>query len=33
MNAVIIWIHCYNCGDQFSCKEREYTKGKVCGQC
>jgi hypothetical protein len=33
MKDIVIWIHCWLCGAQFSIKERDYTHGRVCGKC
>lgn len=28
-----LYIHCWKCGESMEILERDYTHGKVCGQC
>lgn len=28
-----LYIHCWRCGEPMEVLERDYTHGKVCGQC
>lgn len=28
-----LYIHCWKCGEAMEVAERDYTHGKVCGQC
>jgi len=28
-----LYIHCWRCGDPMEVEERDYTHGRVCGDC
>ena len=31
--ATMLYIHCWGCGEPMEVRERDYTHGKVCGDC